>query len=160
MECWFNKWVLYLYCAQGCTHLVLVRNTERKTKFSLFTKNLHKLLLVPGILFSDAVLHQLVLPSHWSVSLPQRYSIHLDFWVLPSCFNRKCMSLTEWDTPIWNKLQNGNLFSWKLNIYHFYHIFLPQYLFSEPSPRPTVQDAGNRCVKTDLCGWGSPAPVY
>lgn len=38
--------------------------------------------------------------------------------------------------------------------------FLPLFLFSESSPRPTIQDAGNRCFKTDLSGRGSPAPVH
>lgn len=32
--------------------------------------------------------------------------------------------------------------------------------FSEPSPWPPIKDAGNRCIKADLSGWGSPAPLY
>ena len=32
--------------------------------------------------------------------------------------------------------------------------------FSEPSQRPAIQDAGNRCFEADLRGRGSPAPLY
>lgn len=41
------------------------------------------------------------------------------------------------------------------------HIFYVQlFPFSEPSPWPPIKDAGNRCIKADLSGWGSPAPLY
>ena len=41
-----------------------------------------------------------------------------------------------------------------------HHINSKHFLFSEPSQRPTIQDAGNRRVKADLSGRGSAAPLY
>lgn len=64
--------------------------------------------------------------------------------------------ITEWESGWEGVIAVG----WKLSIHHLFLFFFHNIVFSEPSQRPAIQDAGNRCVKTDLSGRGSPAPLY
>lgn len=80
----------------------------------------------------------------------------IDFWVFP-LFQSRPHSI-QGPCFTWVKKMDGwRSVGWLRNIYTCLSIFLP---LSKPSPRPVIQDAGNRCIEADLGGRGSPASLY